>query len=412
MKPIFIFRFIFSLCFSCSYAQISAHYGGAKFTPNNGDKLLIMGQDLGGVGGLSTHSDGYVDAFSKIPAGVTTYTDLVELKGLKTLSNWGAGDIHADAYFNDSTFNNSFLVIGLYMVDILPYINEGYLDSKIIELGEWIKSKNRPIYLRIGYEFDGSWNDYNPDEFKTAWKHIVHVFDELEVKNVAYVWQSSGGNHPNINLWYPGDDYVNWLGYSYFNGSNMGQSIRDFAETHNKPIMIAEATPKRDLKQGDSGVHWNAWFAPLFSSIYSNDNVKALAYINTNWDSQSMWVGEGWGDSRLQEVASIKQNWEAEIAKSPWIVASENLFEDLNYAYWINQSGTLSVKKKDDNLVVLSNSMLPLNGLVVYNLFGQVLYETTKNDSNYNIPLKMLDKGILILKVAYNNRIETHKIMF
>ena len=43
------------------FAQQSGHYGAPKYVPEGGMKLLIMGQDLGAVGGLVDYSDGYVD---------------------------------------------------------------------------------------------------------------------------------------------------------------------------------------------------------------------------------------------------------------------------------------------------------------------------------------------------------------
>ena len=40
-----------------------------------------------------------------------------------------------------------------------------------------------------------------------------------------------------------------------------------FAEEHDKPLMIAEAAPKVDLKVGDGAAHWAGWFAPLFDQL-------------------------------------------------------------------------------------------------------------------------------------------------
>ncbi|MEL7220626.1 MAG: glycosyl hydrolase, partial [Bacteroidota bacterium] len=237
--------------------QDSANFGAAKFAPEDGKKLLIIGQDLGFVGGLNTYTNGYVDQFSShVPAGVTSYTSIPSLGGLTNRANWGAGDVQAQAYLNDPTFNHSFIVIGLYLVGVLEGINDGDHDQSIQTLANWIKGQNRPVFIRIGYEFEGPWNAYAPNAFRDAWRHIVHIFDEEEVRNVAYVWQSAGLNYSNILDWYPGDEYVNWLGYSQFDGQNMGQSIKSLAIQRNKPIMIAEATPRVDLGDGNGQAHW------------------------------------------------------------------------------------------------------------------------------------------------------------
>ncbi|MDX2430308.1 MAG: glycosyl hydrolase [Bacteroides sp.] len=337
-------------------AQQSSHNGAPKYAPADGEKLLIMGQDLGAVGGLDDYSDGYVDHLNHVPAGITTYTGFPSLTGLTDLANWGSGDVNAQAYVEDETFDHSLIVFGLHLVDQLGSIISGGSDSQLDILGGWIKSQERPVFLRIGYEFDGSWNHYDPGQFKEAWIYIVHHFDDLEIRNVSYVWQAYGGNTPNIGRWYPGDRYVNWMGYSHFNEPNPGANILAFAELHDKPVMIAEATPKVDLKVGDGAAHWTSWYAPLYEKIYSQNRIKALAYINVNWDSQSMWQGQGWGDSRVQVNEVVMENWQMEIQKAPWVLASDSLFELLDYQKWQDMDVTeiSDIQSLDDKVQILS----------------------------------------------------------
>ena len=216
------------------------------------------------------------------------------------------------------------------MVDQIKKIARGKHDEASIRLAQWIKQSERPVFLRIGYEFEGEWNGYKPRDFINAWRHIVEVFDDQGVENVAYVWQSAGINLPNIEDWYPGDEYVNWVGYSHFDGPNPGQRMREFAVAHNKPIMIAEATPKVDLKVVAGTTIWEQWYAPLFDRIYENDQIKALAYINTFWDQQPMWFGQGWGDSRLQINEFVQAAWRREMEQTVWLHANQQLLEQLN----------------------------------------------------------------------------------
>ncbi|MCK4749651.1 MAG: hypothetical protein KAT15_21500, partial [Bacteroidales bacterium] len=359
------------------YAQQSGHHGAPKYAPENGQQLLILGQDLGSVGGLDAYDSGYVDLLNHVPAGVTTYTGFPGLGGLEIKDNWGAGDVHAEAYINDSTFNNSFIVIGLHIVDQLGSIINGYSDFSIAALGEWIKAQNRPVFLRIGYEFDGSWNHYDPEDYVAAWKYIVHHFDDLDIRNVSYVWQAAGTNTLNISKWYPGDSYVNWVGYSHFDEPNPGQNIIDFAETHDKPIMIAEASPKVDLKTGSGEDHWTNWYEPLFDRIYDNNRIKALAYINAEWENQPMWTGQGWGDSRVQVNDAVKSNWQTEILKDSWVLASDRLFELLNFNMWQDsvsnkveyhrsQKEQITVINDTYKMLVRSSSGGLLNGIRIW----------------------------------------------
>ena len=402
--------------------QISAHFGAPKFAPADGKKLLIIGQDLGAVGGLDLYSEGYVDQVdTPVPAGITTYTGLPGLGGLVNLDNWGAGDVHAQAYVEDETFDNSAIVIGLYISGALSGINGGFFNNSIRTLANWVKTQIRPVFLRIGYEFDGPWNGHNPTEFRNAWRHIVQIFDEEEVKNVAYVWQSAGINTPNISQWYPGDEYVNWLGYSHFDQPNPGQSIRNFAEEHDKPIMIAEATPRIDLGQGSGAGHWQSWFYPLFQSIYANDRIKALAYINTNWQVQPQWIGQGWGDSRVQIDAYVKNTWENEIAKDPWITASDTLFDYLQLQTWLDsmivlntpklEKSNLSIFQDTESLNINSTDQLWIDQVLVWNYQGRLIYQTRSKQTQYRIPLQQLPSGGVIIQVLKNGNLHTQRLI-
>ena len=100
----------------------------------------------------------------------------------------------------------------------------------------------------------------------------------------AFVWQSKGwgSNQDILEDWYPGDDLVDWCGYSYF--GNPDQEMLIFARKHNKPVFIAEATPVME----DDGLFfdtdlsnpkiakqvWDAWFVPFIKTINQNIDEK------------------------------------------------------------------------------------------------------------------------------------------
>ena len=315
-----------------------------KFEPKNGKCLVFIGQDLEATGGLDKYKDGYADYF-EIPAGVTVYTNLSPgnesfgyfnkgLDGIKTKANWGAGDSWADLYLQDSTYQNSAIAIGLSFVYNEKKIAKGEHDHLIKELAEWIKSTKRPIFLRIGYEFDGwDWNHYKRKYYLKSWQRIHAIFKDLEVDNVAFIWQSkgTGSNQEILEKWYPGNDLVDWVGYSYF--GNPDQEMLKFARKHNKPVFIAEATPVRetgglffdtDLKKEElEKLIWEEWFVPFFNTIKENsDVIKAFSYINSDWSSQPMWINNPVFrkvDSRIQKSTYISEKWKEEFNDSRYI---------------------------------------------------------------------------------------------
>ncbi|WP_146106917.1 glycosyl hydrolase [Polaribacter porphyrae] len=315
-----------------------------KFEPNDGKVLFFIGQDLEAVGGFENYNAGYVDTFN-IPAGITAYTNLSPgdysfsyyikgLDGTKTKANWGAGDTCLQFYVDNPKFKNTMLSIGLSMVNHDKNVAKGKHDNLIKELGLWIKSTKRSVFLRIGYEFDGwDWNNYKKKYYLKAFKRIHHILKEMEVNNVAFVWQSkgTGSNQKVLEDWYPGDEYVDWCGYSYFN--NPDTEMLTFARKNNKPVFIAEACPvlKDEFgnfhanlsNQKEAKLVWEKWFIPFFKTIEDNkDVIKAFSYINVEWKSQIMWATNDYFknvDSRIQKSEYISKKWLEEIQKEKYL---------------------------------------------------------------------------------------------
>lgn len=318
-----------------NYAQVN------KFEPKNGKILVFAGQDSEALGGTKNYTDGYLDHF-EIPAGITLYTNLSPgdqsyayflkgLDGVKTKANWGAGDSCAQCFIDDERYKNTMLAIGLSMVNHEKNVAKGKHDNLIKELAIWIKHTKRPVFLRIGYEFDGwDWNNYKRKDYLKAWKRIHTIFKKLKVDNVAFVWQSkgTGSSQKVLEDWYPGDDYVDWCGYSYFH--NPDDEMLTFARKHNKPVFIAEACPvlkdefsnyHADIKK-DPQLIWKNWFVPFFKTIENNaDVIKAFSYINIEWKSQPMWNNNFYFknvDSRIQKSNYITKKWLQEINKEKY----------------------------------------------------------------------------------------------
>ncbi len=326
----------------------------AKFEPSNGECLFFIGQDMKAIGGLDNYSDGYCDHF-KMPAGITLYTSFAKgtpsygyiqkgNDGIKTIANWGAEDSCVQCYLDEEDFKHSMIAIGLSLVGNEEKVAKGEHDNLIKELAEWIKGIKRPVFLRIGYEFDGwDWNDYNKDAYLASWKRIHSIFGEMNVYNVAFVWQSKGteSGQDILDQWYPGDDMVDWCGYSYFN--NPDEEMLTFARKHQKPVFIAEAAPilfdstqfldtlLTNLEQAKQA--WEEWFVPFIKTLNDNqDIIKAFSYINVNWTLQPMWINNDLFkhvDSRIQESEFIKKKWKEEMAHPRYLKSSPDLWSNL-----------------------------------------------------------------------------------
>ena len=333
----------------------------AKFEPADGQVLVFAGQDLESIGGLSGYQDGYADHFS-VPAGVTLYTSIGAgdaalggnkkggLRGIYETIDAGNGPSNMTLIMEDDNFKNCALAIGLSMVNDEKRVAAGELDKNIKKLGKFLLSLgDRPVFLRIGYEFDGyPWNHYEREAWIAAYKRIKDILDKEGVQNTAYVWQSVGfvSDPYQLEEWYPGDEYVDWCAFSFFNRWREVEMI-DFARKKGKPVFIAEAsatisapTAKFDgqtkvtiLSNSEHAQEaWEKWFAPFFSMIEDNpDVVKAVHYINCNWKVRPMWFNNPTFqnvDARIQESPMISAKWKAKMEQKRYLNASDAFFQN------------------------------------------------------------------------------------
>ena len=131
-------------------------------------KLLIIGQDLGAIRGYMA------SGCCPRPDGLTAYIDFFDLftpddfggLGLNTESepinlefDWNAGPV--SAWKTATEFGVDGLAIGLSMTENehpggLDRLASGELDDHVRQLGRFFSMIPGPVYLRIGYEFDGA----------------------------------------------------------------------------------------------------------------------------------------------------------------------------------------------------------------------------------------------------------------
>ena len=332
----------------------------------NANRLFIVGQDLDAI-------RGYTSSGCCVPAdGTTAYLDFYDLldadaefgglgidldaQPVEREADWGSGA--ANAYKTATEFDVGYLAIGLSITENehpggLDELVAGERDAEIQQLVKFADAIDATILLRIGYEFDGAWNQgyENAPRYIAAWQRIVDGIRAAGANNVQFVWQGAasttdmvidGGRHDNIRDWYPGDEYVDWLAISWFmhpdeqpgldfgfdvlTPRQLSNEVLALAREVGKPVLIAEASPQGyDLRDrttsnhspvwdGDAGQVvttvtnediWNGWFQPMFDFMNdNNDVINGLAYINIRWDDQDMWDAPYesgyWGDTRVE----------------------------------------------------------------------------------------------------------------
>lgn len=317
------------------------------FAPPAGKVLVFAGQDNASVGGNGQYRDGYVDNVG-VPGGITHYVyftegwtnnfgrvyDIGTVDGLNAETEWAAGPMNMKAYVDSPLLDRCVMHLSISMEgNSEDGVADGSYDHLIQELVDFVRDRqDYPFLIRIGYEFDGSWNGYDAKNFKGAFRRIVDALRAAKLTNYATVFASSSGAKPGkFEEYDPGVDYYDWVGYSWWGGDHDGAEALKYARKVGKPVFLAEATPRKHyFDKGDLESIWQVWFEKFFDHIEANkDVVRAISYINCDWDAQDMW--DGWGQTRLETAPLLKQRWQKRMLDPMFINADDKPFKHVGF---------------------------------------------------------------------------------
>lgn len=131
-----------------------------------------------------------------------------------------------------------------------------------------------------------------PANYVSAWQHIHDVFTTNGVTNVMWVWCPNSDNSPSVTWndftnYYPGDDYVDWVGIDGYNWGTGGSSgWRTFSDiflaasgVHDtyagiKPIIVCE------FASAESGGDKAAWITDMLAQLKSATGIKAVVWFD------------------------------------------------------------------------------------------------------------------------------------
>ena len=137
----------------------------------------------------------------------------------------------------------------------LAAIAAGKYDTYLRTYAAAVRSCGRKVILSFGHEMNASWYSWgfthtSPATFLAAWRHIVTLFRAAGARNVTWLWTVNVTNASRVGPiapWWPGDDYVTWVGIDgYFYGSSQTfdavfrPTITAVRAITSKPVLIAE----------------------------------------------------------------------------------------------------------------------------------------------------------------------------
>lgn len=252
-------------------------------------------------------------------------------------------------------------------VDDVIALTDRY-DDMIRTVGRVIPDFGDPVFVRIGFEFNGSWNNYHPGLYPIAFRKFVDLLRDEGATNFATIWcyePNGRGDFDAIDasgayLWYPGDDYVDWFGIDLFRhgtfvaGARTGRGGRQdargaggrgqespyertvrflkMAEKHGKPVFLSELaavdaylTPDHLVPDFADGKHdWEMWFAPFFALLDEYPQIKGFNYMSQDY-RETKYAAIGWGDARIQVNSYVLERWIEALRDERFIHAGSEL---------------------------------------------------------------------------------------
>ncbi len=317
----FKFAILFLLLVTICQAQIAKRkYYGAFLEPKHG---VLHGAGQDSLGFLE-----YVGAVEKNqhPIIYMTYINLLNKEKLSSYGDYLSTLLQGLPKDVIPQIGLSFVVGNDKGLGQDKAVAEGLYDENIQLLVAAFKKFNRPVFIRIGYEFEGGWNGYKPESYKATFVKIAKAIKEAKLK-VATVWCSGGSPVQLSKLmdYYPGDEWVDWWGVDIFSPNQMNvPTLFEFleaADSHKKPMMIGESTP-RGIGVHDGPKSWEQWYKPYFELIYKNPQIKAFCYINWDWAYWSDKLGfpwHNWKDARIQLNDTVKENYKIQLRNKLFI---------------------------------------------------------------------------------------------
>lgn len=168
-------------------------------------------------------------------------------------------------------------------------------DEYVRRFAREAKASGIPIFLRYASEMNGAWVPWHGDPQKYIEKfRLIHSIMAEEAPNVAMVWSPNFSPPSTIDDYYPGDSYVDWVGFSLYNTPyTSGQEqlnstvIDNFAPLYDryshKPIMISEGAIAHTYLPTNQ-TYWS-WAEHQMGYMYGLlprlfPQIKAITYFN------------------------------------------------------------------------------------------------------------------------------------
>jgi mannan endo-1,4-beta-mannosidase len=201
-------------------------------------------------------------------------------------------------------------------------IAAGTYDGYLRLYADTVKDFGHQVVIGFGHEMNGTWYSWGYTKtpaatFIAAWQHIVTLFRGEGADNVTWLWtiQADEKGTGPIESWWPGANYVTWVGidgyYEHPTDTFTSVFVKTINQVHqftDKPILLSETavTPR-----GDQFANIHNLFAGMSQyntlGIVWFDVAQSGSLIHQNWRLEGNSLAESAfrvGVARLTLVAN------------------------------------------------------------------------------------------------------------
>jgi len=178
----------------------------------------------------------------------------------------------------------------------LTQIADGAWDKYFHSYARSVAAYHAPIAIDFDHEFNGPWFGWGEKHqtaasFVSAWRRIVEIFRQNGATNVIWIWNPNRSSSATVPIasWYPGDNYVSWVGLdAYFLGATdtfssvFDGTLQEIGSFTHKRIFVVETG-------ANPGPNRVAQIKDLFAGLSANPNI--IGFI---WFDYAKYAGHDW----------------------------------------------------------------------------------------------------------------------
>jgi hypothetical protein len=224
-------------------------------------------------------------------------------------------------------------------------IIDGAFDGDLRAWAQEARDQRIPLLAEFGTEVNGEWFPWNgrwngggvcdqygdplladgPERFRDAYRHLIDICREEKAFNITWFFHVNHQSWPekswnSMSAYYPGDDYIDWIGISLYGSQAPGDDWTGFRDSLDaaygefcsvsaiKPLALLEFGVAEDRRSGDKAL----WIREALREIRSGryDRIRAVSYWHECWENED----GSFSNLRLDSSSEALEAYRQEIA--------------------------------------------------------------------------------------------------